>query len=117
MWAQSLAGIDGEEIKYGVEYCRANHKWPPTIAEFLIACKAKPKQFVSLPAPRIDPEESTKRMAKIMSGLQVKSINGRAYWRKVLDDPTTNPYTRRFAHEALAILTGGQFKISEEIQE
>lgn len=108
MWGQSLAGLQGNEIKHGVEYCRANHKWPPTIAEFIAACKSAPKPFVSLPSPKgISNEDGIKRVESVLKGLrQNKPIDGRAYWRKVLDDPTTKPGTRQFAHEALANLNG-----------
>lgn len=107
MWAEGLAGMDGEQIKHGLLYCQRNHEWPPTMGEFIAACKARPKPFVSLPAPsRVDSAEGIKRVANIVSRLRPKVTDGRAYWRAMLDDPTIKPETRRFATEALAILNG-----------
>ena len=33
-WAEGLAGLSGEQVKLGIEICRAQSVWPPTIAEF-----------------------------------------------------------------------------------
>lgn len=105
VWAKALAGLDPDQIATGIEYCAANHQWPPTCAEFLIACKSKPKAVIALPQPpRIQNAEGQRRVAQIMAGLQAKPVDGRAYWRRVLDDPTTSAHTRQFAHEAMANL-------------
>ena len=37
--AEGLAGLSGEDIKAGIEYCRAKMPWPPSIAEFRSACR------------------------------------------------------------------------------
>ena len=34
-WGQALSHLSGEEIKKGIEHCRANFKYPPSITEFL----------------------------------------------------------------------------------
>lgn len=107
LWAEGLSGIDGDQIKFGLSYCAQKHEWPPTCSEFLACCKALPKAVTALPAPtRIDREEGIKRVAQIASRLQSRPIDGRAYWSRVLSDPTINSRTRQFANEALAILNG-----------
>jgi len=37
-WADGLAGLNGDDIKRGIEHCRREMPWPPTIAEFRKAC-------------------------------------------------------------------------------
>lgn len=34
-WAIGLAGLSGDNIKRGLDKCRTDCKWPPSIAEFL----------------------------------------------------------------------------------
>lgn len=38
-WAGGLAGLSGAEIRHGIEHCRAERAWPPSIAEFRKACR------------------------------------------------------------------------------
>ena len=38
-WARGLEGLSAEEIRHGLDYCRANLAWPPAIAEFRSACR------------------------------------------------------------------------------
>lgn len=38
-WAKGLEGLTGEEIRHGIDHCRANNTWPPSIAEFRTACR------------------------------------------------------------------------------
>jgi hypothetical protein len=105
MWGESLAGLDGEQIKHGLLYCQKNNPFPPTVGEFRAACESKPKPHVALPAPQgVDSKEGQRQVARMLAKLQSKPINGREHWRRVLDDPTTKPVTRQFAHEALANL-------------
>src|SRR3990172_8348459 len=52
-WGEGLAGVTGEEIKYGLEIVSRNHPWPPTMGEFRACCKAAPKPILpKLEAPR-----------------------------------------------------------------
>lgn len=37
-WAEDLSGYTGDEIKRGVEWCKAQ-AWPPSLPEFLKACR------------------------------------------------------------------------------
>lgn len=38
-WAKGLAGLTGEEIRDGIDHCRTQAPWPPSIAEFRGACR------------------------------------------------------------------------------
>lgn len=38
-WAKGLDGLTGEEIRHGIDHCRANNTWPPSIAELRTACR------------------------------------------------------------------------------
>ena len=37
-WARGLEGLSAEQIRHGLDQCRANCPWPPAIAEFRSAC-------------------------------------------------------------------------------
>lgn len=38
-WAKGLDGLSGDEIRFGIDCCRCNNTWPPSIAEFRTACR------------------------------------------------------------------------------
>lgn len=38
-WVAGLKGFDVEQIKRGIEVCRNEHAWPPSISEFRDACQ------------------------------------------------------------------------------
>lgn len=38
-WSQGLAGLTGDQIKRGIERCRNDKPWPPSIAEFREAAR------------------------------------------------------------------------------
>ncbi len=38
-WAKGIDGLSGEEIRHGIDHCRAHSTWPPSIAEFRTACR------------------------------------------------------------------------------
>jgi len=38
-WQQGLQGLTGHEIDRGLKHCRANHRFPPSIAEFRAAAR------------------------------------------------------------------------------
>jgi hypothetical protein len=49
-WAEGLAGLDGEQIKKGLDSCRKSLEWPPSIATFRTLCRegsTGPKLFSS----------------------------------------------------------------------
>ena len=78
-WAIGLAGLSGEQIKRGLDKCRSDCKWPPTIAEFLDMAlergtweHASPayrvnRDLLALPKPR--DVESAKAHLVAMKGL------------------------------------------------
>ena len=101
VWAEALAGFDGDQIKIGLDYCKDNHQWPPTCAEFKAACKSRPKPMLALPEPPRDSENGKRRIAEILGMLKSKPINGREYWAKVLATEGLPPDTYKFAHQAL----------------
>ena len=37
-WSEGLYGLEADQIKRGIEGCRRNLKWPPSIAEFREQC-------------------------------------------------------------------------------
>ena len=101
VWAEALAGMQPDEIKAGLDYCRDNHQWPPTCAEFKAACKSRPKPMLALPEPPRDSELGKRRIGEILGMLKSKPINGREYWAKVLATEGLPPDTYKFAHQAL----------------
>lgn len=38
-WGRGLAELTGEEIKKGIDHCRNNLEWPPTLMEFKNMCR------------------------------------------------------------------------------
>lgn len=44
-WSQALDGFTGDEIKRGIDTCRAKHTWPPSIAEFIEAARPNRDPF------------------------------------------------------------------------
>ena len=101
VWAEALSGFDGDQIKIGLDYCKDNHQWPPTCAEFKAACKSRPKPMLALPEPPRDSENGKRRIGEILGTLKSKPINGREYWAKVLATEGLPADTYKFAHQAL----------------
>ena len=62
-WAKGIAGLEGEEIRHGIDHCRAHSTWPPSIAEFRTACRggANAEQRAYAARARED-QEGTKAM-------------------------------------------------------
>lgn len=88
-WGIGLYGLSGEQIKRGVDACRTNCKWPPSIAEFLDfsldrgnwrhkSAAYKPAQL-ALPKPR-DPELAKGGFVAMRQALAVKST--KLVWEK-----------------------------------
>jgi len=104
LWAEGLAGIDGEQIKFGLSYVAQKHEWPPTLAEFRACCEARPKPDVPLlPVVLV----ASERVHGIVA--QVKEKMSQApkpvlHWRKVLATPGLPEISYRYAKEALAII-------------
>lgn len=101
VWAEALAGFDGEEVKTGLDYCRDNHQWPPTCAEFKAACKSRPKPVLALPQPPRDSEQGKRRIGEILGMLKSKPVDGKAYWNKVLETKGLPPISYEYAKKAL----------------
>ena len=101
VWAESLSGLDAEEIKTGMDYCRDHHPWPPTCGEFRAACKSRPKPVLALPQPPRDSEKGKQKIGEILGMLKSKPVDGRAYWQKVLETKGLPPISYEYAHKAL----------------
>lgn len=102
VWAEALAGLEGEQIKAGLEYSRDHHNWPPTCAEFKAACKARPKATIALPPPpKTDNETGRRRVAGILETLKSKPVNGKEYWTKILATKGLPSISYEFAKKAL----------------
>jgi hypothetical protein len=50
-WALSLAGLSAQLVELGLERCKREHAWPPTIAEFLKLVQPSPE---SIGLPSVD---------------------------------------------------------------
>jgi hypothetical protein len=114
LWAESLAGIDGDQIKFGLSYCAQKHEWPPTTAEFLACCKALPRRtprLENVPAKNI--EEQKKKMAELMH-TSMKKPAPKDHWRKVLATKGLPDISYKSALEALAIIDPyGDWRVTE----
>ncbi len=86
-WGEGLAGITGEEIKYGLEIVVKQHQWPPTMGEFRACCKAAPKPVLrTLEAPRHGKSPYAEEcMAKIREMLDNPKKPGTWWKAEVLD--------------------------------
>ena len=84
-WSEGLAGMSGEQIKKALEKCRAEFKWPPSIAEFRLAGMggnnlseqntAAYREFKRLPIPEADPEVKRAAMSLIKDMISNKKPN------------------------------------------
>ena len=101
VWAESLSGLDAEEIKAGMDYCRDHHPWPPTCGEFRAACKSRPKPVLALPQPPRDSEQGKRRIGEILGMLKSKPVDGKAYWNKILATRGLPVISYEYAHKAL----------------
>lgn len=86
VWAEDLAGCNGEQIRRAIDHCRGNLKFPPTCPEFVAICRQfreRPENMAFLPAPRgeINDEVQT----KIAEALQPAKHDCRAWARKILE--------------------------------
>lgn len=72
LWGESLSGLTGEQIKFGLAYSAKNHEWPPTSAEFRACCEAKPKPYAPrlAPPPAASPTKARENIARIKTMLQ-----------------------------------------------
>ena len=74
-WGEALVNLTGVQIKRGIEECRANKTWPPSIAEFIELAKgpaewehkgaAYKTHVKSLPAP-INRETGRKHLTELL---------------------------------------------------
>lgn len=105
LWAESLGGLDGDQIKFGLSYCAQRHEWPPTTAEFLACCKALPRATERLPYnPPIDRVAGSRRLAEIVAKLAEPKSKPVLHWRRVMATPGLPEISYRYAREALAII-------------
>ena len=102
VWGEALGGLEGEQIKAGLDYARDHHQWPPTCAEFKAACKSRPKATIALPGPpNTDTENGKRRVAEILATLKAKPVNGKEYWSKILATKGLPSISYEYAHKAL----------------
>jgi len=77
-WSAGLDGVTGDELAVGLDVCRKQMIWPPSIAEFRTSClgakggvhgSAAYKDFVSLPKPVCDKAVGSAALRGMRSGL------------------------------------------------
>jgi len=82
-WGEALYELTGEQINRGLAKCRAEFKWPPSIAEFLQAAKVEDnpehqgaayRAFKPLSKPESTPEVKKAAMKEI-KGIFSKKIS------------------------------------------
>ena len=108
-WAQALAGVTGEQLKYGLELSMRTYlDFPPTLPQFKQSCLSMPKPYVALEAKQ--DWESTdgyakECMAKISDVLAHPKKPGKWWAHAILKDQEAGrPVTAtqvRFAKEAI----------------
>lgn len=80
-WADALAGLNGEQLKFGIDRVAKNNPWPPTTSEFRQACEAAPKPVMrTIEAPKHGVTEfASRQMGLIRTMLENKKPAGN-YW-------------------------------------
>lgn len=103
LWAESLAGLDGDQIKFGLSYCAQKHEWPPTTAEFRACCLALPRAVPKQIVAPINKRVGAEKMAELLQ-FAMKMPPPKEHWRNVLSTDGLPSISYRYAREALAII-------------
>jgi len=115
VWAKSLSGLDGDQIGHGLDYCGKQHEWPPTTAEFRMACLSLRKHFPQIEhKPTRNTEAQRERMAELMR-FAMTATAPKDHWRKVFATKGLPEISYRYAGEALALIDPyGDWKTMEK---
>ena len=87
VWGEGLAGLSGEQIKYGLGEITKNNSWPPTMVEFRACCKSAPAPYKPLlEAPKHGMSSHTEAcMEKIRHMLENPKKPG-IWWKQQVRD-------------------------------
>lgn len=85
-WAEGLAGITGDEMKYGLEILARQHEWPPTLMEFRACCKAAPApHFPRIEAPKHGVTPHAQACMAEIARILAKPRRIDSWWKEVLE--------------------------------
>lgn len=74
-WAEGLGRFDGETLKAALAHCRDNNQFPPSLPEFIVACKAyrvRPEHQLML----THKFERSERGAEMLAGIKAMLKKG-----------------------------------------
>ncbi|HYN54376.1 MAG TPA: hypothetical protein VES38_06700 [Methylotenera sp.] len=91
-WQTKLSGMSSKSVFKAVDYCAENLKFPPSLPEFVLLCKANTPSEITKALPRHFTDEeievNKKKLEKINSDLTRKSSRDWVkYWNSILDSP------------------------------
>lgn len=107
-WQEKLRGMSSKVVFKAVDYCSSNLKFPPSLPEFILLCKANTPSEITLALPRhFTTDEIAKnheRMEKAIKNLDVTARTDYKGWAKnIIANPKNYPdISLKFAQEALA---------------
>ena len=106
-WQEKLSGMSSKTVFRAVDYCSENLKFPPSLPEFILLCKANTPSEITKALPRHftseEIEANRERIEKISTDLTRKSSRDWVkYWNAILDRPKgLQEITLSCAREAL----------------
>ena len=110
VWAERLAGISAEQIKYGLDRTTKECQWPPTLVEFRQFCEAAPRPALpKLPAPsRLKTDFGARHSRRILDMVSARRAPGNWWAHEVLAKVQRNEPVTAAAFELakLAIARG-----------
>ena len=107
-WQKTLSVFSAKTVFGAVDYCADNLKFPPTLPEFKLICKARTPQEITKALERKfsddEIEANKRRIEKISKDLTASKVDHKAWARKVRANPSDYPEdSLKKANQALAL--------------
>ena len=112
-WGKALSRFDLPTIKLALDWCSENQKFPPTLPEFMDACRqqrTRPehKPMQNVPRLSVDSSIAREKIAELVAQLKDKPRDHLNRFRQILIEAERGDYTYalgiQYAKEALGIV-------------
>lgn len=111
-WKEALSRFDLPTIKLALDWCGEHQKFPPTLPEFIVACKdARPRpeaaERQNVPRLSVDSRVAREKIAELVAQLKTKRSDPLNCFRQILIEADAGTYTYalgiQYAKEALGL--------------